>query len=80
MHQLADLLRKVRVAVLLGRKAATAWRRSSEIDKLLPPVSVMEAPIPSPLGLNWEGGEKAPGKLEEIRQALIETRRLAKLT
>ena len=29
LHQLAGLLQEVRVAVLLGRKAATAWRRSS---------------------------------------------------
>lgn len=66
--ELLSLLPHVRVAVLLGRKAAHGWRRAG-ID-----LQALEAPHPSPQVLNIR-----PAARDQIRTALIEARRLAGL-
>ena len=77
LRDLLDLLPRVRVVVLLGKKTAKAWTDARVAREL----HMFEgAPHPSHLGLHGQGADKAPERREEIRQDLIEARRLGKLT
>lgn len=68
LHELLSLLLELRVVVLLGRKAASAWAGAG-IDG---DYTVIEAPHPSPKVLNTRRGAR-----NEIIEALRDARRAA---
>jgi len=64
VEEFFSLVPDLRVAVLLGKAAARGWKHL-EID-----LPTIECPHPSPLSVNT-----APGRRDQIRQALMDARR-----
>ena len=82
LRDLLDLLPRLRVVVLLGKKAAEAWERaglSHEREDLCVLGSLPGRPLPHPStqGLSRRGGDKESERRERVRQALIKARSIA---
>jgi Uracil DNA glycosylase superfamily len=71
LTELLGLLPRLRLVVLLGRKAQRGWKRAAPEF----PVAVLQAPHTGDQSLNRE-----PGRREEIVEALKEARQIAGLT
>jgi uracil-DNA glycosylase len=69
VERLLELLPSLKVVVLLGRKAQSAWRRL-RLQALLP---TLECPHPSPLVLNT-----TPGARDLVLSTLIQARQMAR--
>jgi uracil-DNA glycosylase len=68
LREFFSKLQRLRVVVLLGRRAALAWDQAGvDIE-----VTVIRAPHPSPLSLNL-----VPERRDQIRKTLVRARELA---